>query len=286
MEPVRTLWTSERNGPPLLPERLRNLYGGDLRFPNGPRDRPYVMANFVSTLDGVVSFSLPGQAGGGAISGSNEGDRFIMGLLRASADAVLVASGTVAAASQDHLWTAEFVYPDESAAYREYRRSVLKKPGHPLLAIVSGSGKVALDRAVFHTPGIKVLILTSMVGKAELDSAGAGKLASTEVRVCAATEGRIPPAAVLNILKEEFGVSLILHEGGPIFFAEFLVNEFIDELFLTLAPQIAGRTEGRRRPSLVSRVEFTPAQAPWLKLAAVKGAGDFLYLRYRARETA
>src|SRR5580700_9495980 len=96
MEPIRTLFTTEptRDGF-TLPEGLRALYDGDLYFPAGPAERPYVIENFVETLDGVVSFNLPGQSSGGEISGRNEGDRFIMGLLRASADAVMVGSGTV-----------------------------------------------------------------------------------------------------------------------------------------------------------------------------------------------
>jgi len=96
MPPIRRLFTAEREPvSPQLPEGLRIQYGGDLRFPTVSEARPYVIANFVSTLDGVVSFNIPGQSGGAPISGSNEEDRFIMGLLRASADAVLVGEGLV-----------------------------------------------------------------------------------------------------------------------------------------------------------------------------------------------
>jgi hypothetical protein len=38
----------------VLPEDLRILYSGDLQFPAHP-DQTYVVGNFVSTLDGVVS---------------------------------------------------------------------------------------------------------------------------------------------------------------------------------------------------------------------------------------
>src|SRR5579871_1610664 len=107
MEPIRTLFTAESElVGPVLPEGLRTQYGGDLHFPPVPDGRPYVIANFGSTLDGVVSFNIPGQSGGALISGSNEGDRFIMGLLRASADAVMVGSGTLDAVSREHVWTA------------------------------------------------------------------------------------------------------------------------------------------------------------------------------------
>ena len=57
-------------GPP-LPPGLRELYDGDLRFRESPAERPFVIANFVSTLDGVVSYEIKGQAGGSAVSPSS-----------------------------------------------------------------------------------------------------------------------------------------------------------------------------------------------------------------------
>jgi hypothetical protein len=79
---VRTLIDSDQEyAEPALPQGLRELYDGDLHFPARPVQRPFVMANFVSTLDGVVSYEIEGQAGGSTISGSDPADRFIMGLL-------------------------------------------------------------------------------------------------------------------------------------------------------------------------------------------------------------
>ena len=91
MERIHTLFAAEgKRGRAVLPAGLRAIYGGDLRFPRAPRERPYVAANFVSTMDGVVSFQLPGRATGAEISWRNPADRFLLGLLRASADAVNV----------------------------------------------------------------------------------------------------------------------------------------------------------------------------------------------------
>ena len=41
-----------------LPDELRVAYGGDFRLPESPAERPLVVANFASTLDGVVSFDI------------------------------------------------------------------------------------------------------------------------------------------------------------------------------------------------------------------------------------
>ena len=77
MEQINTLLDrSTAQDQPALPEELTILYGGDLRFPAVDFE-PYVIGNFVSTIDGVVSFEIPGESGGGDISGFNEADRFI-----------------------------------------------------------------------------------------------------------------------------------------------------------------------------------------------------------------
>ncbi len=287
MEPVRTLFDLRgASYEPLLPDELRMLYGGDLRFPAFSGARPYVVGNFVSTLDGVISFGIPGQSGGGTISGSDEADRFIMGLLRASVDAVVVAAETVHEVSPTHLWIAESIYPEVKDLYAAYRRGVLQKAGYPLLVIVSGSGRLDLDRAIFHTPGTRVLIVTTESGELRLASIGVNALDSTEVAVLGETGGLIEPSAILAHLHDEFGVRIVLHEGGATLYGQFMAHGLVDEVFVTLAPQIAGRAAKRPRPGMVAGVEFLPETAPWFDLVSAKQRGGHLYLRYRVKSRA
>jgi len=75
-------------------------------------------------------------------------------------------------------------------------------------------------------------------------------------------------------------VKILLHEGGPALFGDFVVHGCVDELFLTVAPQFAGRDARRQRPGLVAGAEFLPQTAPWLKLLSVKQSASHLYLRY------
>jgi riboflavin biosynthesis pyrimidine reductase len=285
MEPIRTLFDhAASRAEPVLPPELRRSYDGDLRFSPALPDRPHVIGNFVSTLDGVVSFEIPGQAGGGEISGHNAADRFIMGLLRASADAVMVGSGTLHATAPDHLWIPEYMYPDAAEAYRLHRQTVLAKPPYPATVIVSASGVVDLDRAVFRTSGIDVRIVTTSKGRGRLIAAGVDKLGTTEVIVLDDSDLLVPPAAILNFLRTAMGVRLLLHEGGPTLFGQFVAAGVVDEFFLTIAPQIAGRNRQRPRPAMVEGAEFLPGTAPWLRILSVKQSGDHLYLRYGLRE--
>ena len=145
MTPIRTLVDRDQDKlKPGLPPGLKVLYDGDLHFQTAPAERPFVFANFVSTLDGVVSYAIKGQASGSSISGSDPADRFIMGLLRASADAIIVGARTVLETGPQSLWTAESIYPDAKHLYAEYRVNVLHKPPRPLLVVVSGSGKLVI----------------------------------------------------------------------------------------------------------------------------------------------
>src|ERR1700710_2925509 len=97
-----------------LPAELHTLYGGGIGF-EGPR----VFANFVETIDGVVA--MPDiERSNAIVSDESEADRFVMGLLRALADVVLVGSATMLA-SPKGTWRADRVYAPAADAFAELR---------------------------------------------------------------------------------------------------------------------------------------------------------------------
>lgn len=276
MDPIKTLFERRPQFTEAFPADLAALYDGGLTL-ELPPDRPLVIANFVSTLDGVVSYALPGCSGGGEISGFNQPDAFIMGLLRAHADAVLCDAGSLNADS-GHVRTPGFVYPPAQHLYTALRQRLGKLRQEPLTVVVSASGQVNLAEANFHTPGVETLIITTDSGAERLHSnpeAGA----VTYIRSLGAGP-RLAPAAITQLLDQEFGVRVLLNEGGPIIFTSFLEADFIDQLFLTLTPQLAGRDSGQERPSLVNQHAFLPETALWGQLLTLKQAGNHLYLRY------
>src|SRR2546429_802902 len=117
-----------------MPAELEKIYG---RL--GFADR-VVYSNFVESLDGVVTLGDKPSAGS-AISGRNEADRFLMGLLRACADAVLLGAGTLRA-TPGHHWTPEHIFPDMTTSFAELRSTLGRKPS-PRLVLVTASGQVA-----------------------------------------------------------------------------------------------------------------------------------------------
>ena len=270
---LKTLFGTKRGKVLPLPPNLAHLYGC-LRMPL-PRSHPHVYSNFVTTLDGVVSLNEKGHASGGDISGFSAQDRMVMGLLRCIADVVIVGAGTLGV-DRHHVWTAERIFPELAGEYRRLRKALGKREP-PLLAVVSGSGRLDLGLPVFVSGEMRTLIVTSAAGARRLRNAGA--TGSVEIRAVRG-DGAIRARSILGQVRRTGAGKLILVEGGPRLLGDFFADQLIDEQFLTLAPQIAGRKADDRRLSLVMGRTFAPRSPLWGSLTGLKRGQNHLFLRY------
>jgi riboflavin biosynthesis pyrimidine reductase len=273
LAPLQPLYEVDRGECVPLPPELAALYGR-LQFPPQPV-RPYVVTNFVSSLDGVVSLGVRGQAGGGEISGFNPHDRMVMGLLRAAADTVLVGAGTLRSVP-GHVWTAEYIYPALAGPFQTMRTS-LGKSGPPLNVIITARGEVDPSLRVFQSGEAPVLIVTSTAGLERLRTLGLPQSVQVEAVQAA---GRLDARSVLKAVGRVWPGDLVLVEGGPHLLGDFFAASSVDEQFLTLAPQVAGRDGLSERPGLVAGRTFAPEHPRWGTLLSVKRGGDHLFLRY------
>lgn len=258
MKPLERLY--ERGGLPSfgLTGDLAEAYGGDFGVA-----RPELFANFVASLDGVVALSGDGDSGH-RVSGGDEGDRFIMGLLRASADAVLVGGGTFRMAPGG-LWHPEAVYPPAAGSYAELRRQLGLRP-HPMLVVVTASGHI--DPA---QPALRdCLILTTPQGEGRLR----GNLPEG-ARVAVPGVAPFAGRALVDLLRAQ-GLRTLLAEGGPTLVGTLLAKGLVDELFLTTSPRLFGRYLGDGRKALVEGVDLEGCS---LELVSVRRHESFLYLR-------
>src|SRR6266568_4822696 len=265
LTPLESLFEIVRGAALPLPPDLTHLYGR-LAFPLHP-GHAHVIGNFVTTLDGVVALNESGRAGGGDISGFNRDDKMVMGLLRAVADAVIVGAGTLRSVPQ-HRWTAQYIYPPLAGVYQQLRTS-LGKPTPPLNVIVTTHGAVDLDLPVFQSGEVPTLLVTNTQGEERIHAQ------------------HLPPSVQLSAIQSSGPLSAqaILHEvnrveGGPQLMGDFFAGQALDELFLTLAPQIAGRDGEVERPGLVMGKRFAPEDPRWGTLVSVKRGGSHLFLRY------
>jgi riboflavin biosynthesis pyrimidine reductase len=277
LSPLETLFDAKRGRALKLTPNLLRLYG-NLRMPQA-RSPQYVFSNFVSTLDGVVSLQVRGHAGGADISGSSIQDRMVMGLLRAIADVVIVGTGTLEADPQ-HMWTPDGICPDLTDDYRTLRMA-LRKPAVPLNVLVSGGGQLDLRLPVFTSGRVQTVVITTTAGAKHLVK----RKTPPSLKILAIPRCRrmIPPSSILRAVGRLNAGKRILIEGGPRLLGEFYARGLVDEQFLTLAPQIAGREDGDGRLSLVMGQAFPPGNTRWGVLADVRRGASHLFLRYTFR---
>src|SRR5205814_4447933 len=169
-------------------------------------DGPCVYANFVETLDGVVAIPELEQSNA-LVADSSDDDKFLMGLLRAFADVVLIGSGTLLASPKGR-WRPEGVYPAAKDAFSELRAR-LGKPERPAVAVVTTGA--SLD--VAHPVLAEGAVLTTARGAEQLDGAVADVVAVND----ADWVDLPPPPAVLR----PAGLAPVLPEAGPTPFGAF-----------------------------------------------------------------
>jgi len=258
--PLRLETLFERGSLPRfeLPEPLIAAYGGALGF-----DRPRLFANLVASLDGVVALPAGGESGQ-IISGNSLPDRFVMGLLRACADVVIVGAGTFRR-SPTHLWHPDVIFPPAAAHFAEARARLGLSP-KPLLALVTASGE--LDTTQPAARG--ALLITTPRGEVSLRA----RAPSARIAVLGTDEVRF--SEVLSVLHAQ-GAQLVLTEGGPTLFAQLVAEDVLDELFLTSSPLLFGRYPGDDRKSLAHGLDLGGAP---LELLSARRHQSHLFLRY------
>ena len=260
MEPLETLFEPEGDGPPGPSAELARLYGGGLTLPED-----VVYANFVSSLDGVVALEGPSGGGPAAISLHSEPDRFVMGLLRVVADAVLLGAGTLRDAWKHH-WTPAHIYPDAARLFAQLGRP------EPELVVVTLRGDLDPAQPALQD---RVLILTTDGGRTRL-----GNRLPSSARVRSLGPDAPGGRRLRDAVRAE-GHRRILTEGGPTVIGVLLRDRVVDELFLTLSPVLAGREwDDPSRLSLVEGLVLPAREFAIGGLRSVRRHGRHLFLRY------
>lgn len=274
-----SLYNQEQGDKLPLPAPLAALLG-DFRLPLKTQT-PYVIGNFVSTIDGVVSLNEQGHTGGGPISGFLASDHVLMGVLRAAADAIIVGAGTLRD-EPGHRWTAEYIYPAFTQEYRNLRQA-LGKTSPPLNVLVSASGNIDLGQELFQRGEVPVQVITTPEGEKRVSTQAVPswvQLTSVQPQ----PKGNISTRSILALVEQACQGQLFLTEGGPQLLNAFLSEGLLNELFLTLAPQLAGQILNDQRPSVAMGSHFAPEHPLWSTLQSVRLVGSHLFLRYAFRE--
>jgi riboflavin biosynthesis pyrimidine reductase len=266
MKPLELLYEVDDVSSFDLPVELGHLYGGLLGF-----TEPCVYTNFVTTIDGVVAIpSIPRS--NAVINAGSEADRFVMGLLRAFADVVLIGSGTLRS-SPKGTWRPEKVFPPAAGAFAELRRR-LGRADAPTVAILTGSGSIDSAHPVLESGA---LVLTSDSGAERLE----GRLPSASTVVSLGQGSTLDARVVVSALHER-AHRLVLSEAGPHTFGALLSAGVADELFLTVSPLLAGNAGEGGRLHLVEGADLAPGLVAG-RVLSVRRSEAHLFLRYELK---
>jgi riboflavin-specific deaminase-like protein len=243
----------------LLPEQ-RKLTIAELLSAISPdrlsRDElPYTLVNFVATVDGRAAFD--GRSG----PIGDEADRQLFHGLRERADGVFAGTGTLRTERYGRI-----VRDPE----RRRRRLAAGLTPEPLACVISRSGDVPTDIPLFGEPEARIVVFAP----SDIDLAQC----AAQVDVVKLDPGELTMTTALRRLRSDYGVRLLLCEGGPTVFGALLHEDLVDELFLTVSPKLAGGTAG---PMILSGPALPELLAVSLLWALERD--DSLYLRYRTR---
>jgi riboflavin-specific deaminase-like protein len=232
-------------------------YAG-LDYPDPPCDRPYVLLNFVITLDGQATLGKGGAAGIGSST-----DHRLMRELRATVDGLLHGAGTVRA----HNFAP--VVPDSLVQGRVARGLAPQ----PLGAVVTRSGDLKAQSKYFSERPPLVFTVGTM-------AASVANSLGSHATVLGAGAMDVDLRSMLETMRRQFGLRTVLCEGGPLLAHGLLAAGCLDEMFVTLAPKIGS---DRAAPRLVEGSAFPEGEFPLLDLVHVLAEGSELFLRYRVR---
>jgi riboflavin-specific deaminase-like protein len=230
-------------------EAASGLKLGDL----APSDRPYVVANMVSTADGKAT------VGGRTREIADDADRLLFHHLRTQADAILAGTGTLRIERYGPL-----LRDEEMRAKRE-REGFAPVP---LAVVISRSGEIPFEAPLFHDPESKIVVFTA----AEADPPAC----EAQVEVTRVSPDELTLDNVLRRLRSDHDVRALMCEGGPTLLSSLVADGLLDELFLTIAPMLVS---GSDTLTILHGMPLPDTRK--LELVSLLEHDNYLFARYR-----
>ena len=253
---------------------------GKLGFPAPRAGRPWTYWNFVQSIDGIVS--LGGNDASGADIAQSEEDRWLMDLLRAHADAVLLGMGTLR--EEQRLGRPRPRGPVFRILDPELQglRAKLQRKRERAIFVTARADFQLADFAAFDGEFVDATVVTTEEGARRLE---AQKHPSVEIVAAARDEnGGVSMPSAIQKLHARYGLRTLLGEGGPGLYSSMLRAGLVDEKFLTVAPLEVGLQgpEGPR-PTVLPHIGFSKQEAVRWTWLSCRRVGDHQFHRLRRK---
>lgn len=256
---------------------------GKLAFPAPAAARPWIYANFAQTLDGIVSL-LGDEAGGADIAGLPE-DRWLMDLLRAHADAVMLGMGTLREEQRmGRPRSRGPVFRIMDPGMQQLRTRLRRGRERNVLVTARADFQMG-DYAVFDGEHVDVTIVTTREGAKRLEPQHNSHAWVDIIAMDPAAKGEgVDLRKAVATLKERYGINHLLCEGGPCLYSGMLTAGLIDEKFVTVSPIEVGRLSAQGpRPTVLPGVGFSKKDAVRWSWLSCRKVGDHQFHRFRRK---
>mgnify|MGYP006269810555 CR=1 FL=1 len=275
--------------------KIKEVYGG-LKFPVSKKNRPLLVACFVSSIDGTIAFKETPNSGQIARnenfdSNAGQADLWVLNLLRATADGIILGPKTLAV--EPNL-TGHVFDPDLVKA----RSELLNKPQVPYNIIVSKTGQsIPYNHRIFNEENVPLIIVTSPQGSQfiaeklncayqiinlnyEQESKNLSEIVVDENKVLILVSGQeyeLDETTMFRFLKES-GLDQLMIETPS--YAHYLIKQhLLDEIFLNQTGIYIG---GPKFLNNDFDFVFDPATVPRAKMITIHSYDSYFFcFRYR-----
>ena len=220
--------------------------------------KPFIFINSAMSLDGKLSTIERKQ-----VKISNKEDFARVDALRASSDAVMVGSNTVAIDD-----------PKLTVKSGELRKERLSRglPENPAKIMVGSVKSVPLDCDFLdYGNGEKIIFTTEKEEKAKIEAL------RKKAKVYVMGKEKVNICEMVDILSG-FGMKRIMVEGGGTLNYEMLEASVVDEIYVAIGPKIFG---GKEAPTLADGIGLPYVTAINLEPIGIATLSDVFVLRYK-----
>lgn len=235
------------------------LFSKENTLPKVPDWRPLVIVSCAISIDGKLA-SICGDS-----RLSSYEDKVEVHKLRSKVDAILVGINTVLA-DDPHLTVSEKYY---------------KSNKHPIRIVLDSKCRIPLNAQVIRKrPEVQTIIATTK--KAPKEKIAKLRKIGVDVHITN-SEKKVDITELLKYIRKKYGVRKLMVEGGGKVIGEFIKNNLVDTMRISITPILFG---GQKATPIIMGPEYcTIEQAPKFEITKIELCGNNIVIHLTRHQT-